>query len=77
MNELKHLSKLESFALPSNNPYERRDLIVGLDNKRKRTSREKELKKLKEQIEKEQDLDIKQELKKGNIVKIIESSLDY
>ncbi|HEY9398390.1 MAG TPA: hypothetical protein VIP29_00685 [Nitrososphaeraceae archaeon] len=71
------MSKLESFALPSNNPYERRDLIVGLDNKRKRTSREKELKKLKEQIEKEQDLDIKQELKKGNIVEIIESSLDY
>ena len=36
------------------------------------------MKKLKEQIEKEKDIDIKQELKKGNIVTIIEDSLrDY
>ena len=32
------------------------------------------MKKLKEQIEKEKDIDIKQELKKGNIVTIIEDS---
>ena len=35
------------------------------------------MKKLKEQIEKEKDPDIKLELRKGNIVEIIESSLDY
>ena len=36
------------------------------------------MKKLKEQIEKEKDIDIKQELKKANIVTIIEDSLrDY
>jgi len=35
------------------------------------------MKKLKEQIEKEKDLDIKQELKKGNIVEIIEDTMNY
>jgi hypothetical protein len=35
------------------------------------------MKKLRESIEKEKDLDIKQELKKGNIVTIIEDVLDY
>jgi transcription antitermination factor NusG len=35
------------------------------------------MKKLKEQIEKEKDKDIQAELRKGNIVEIIESSFDY
>jgi hypothetical protein len=48
INELKHTSKLESFAIPSDNPYERRDMVIGLDNKRKLTNREKELEKLRE-----------------------------
>lgn len=77
INDLKHSNKLESFAIPSDNPYERKNMVVGLDNKVKLNPRQKEIEKLKEQIEKEKDLDIKQELKKGNIVKIIEDSLDY
>jgi len=73
-NELKHISKLESFAVTSDNPYERRDLVIGLDNKIKLTSKENELKKLRERIDSEIDEDIKQELKKGNVVTIVEDS---
>jgi hypothetical protein len=42
-NELKHISKLESFAVTSDNPYERRDLVIGLEIKIKLTSKENEL----------------------------------
>jgi hypothetical protein len=48
---------------------------VGLDNKNRK--KENKFEKLRKEIEKERDIDIKQELKKGNIVTIIDSSLDY
>jgi hypothetical protein len=55
--------------------------ITGLGNKsneRKLTESQKRMKKLKEQIEKEKDIDIKNELKKGLTVNVIEDSLtDY
>jgi hypothetical protein len=35
------------------------------------------MQRVKDKIEREKDLVIKQELKKGNIVEIIEDSLDY
>jgi hypothetical protein len=38
------------------------------------TSKENELKKLRERIDSEIDEDIKQELKKGNVVTIVEDS---
>jgi hypothetical protein len=38
--------------------------------------KENKFEKLRKEIEKEKDEDIKQELKKGNIVTIVESSLD-
>jgi hypothetical protein len=50
--------------------------ITGLGNKsneRKLTESQKQFQKLKEQIEKEKDSDIKAELKKGNIVTIVGS----
>ena len=49
-----------------------------IDNKTTRlTERERQFNALKDKIEQEKDLDIKQELKKGNIVTIIEDSMDY
>lgn len=48
---------------------------MGLDNKNRK--KENKFEKLRKEIEKERDIDIKQELKKGNIVTIIDSSLDY
>jgi hypothetical protein len=48
---------------------------VDLDNKNRK--KENKFEKLRKEIEKENDLDIKQELKKGNIVTIIDSTLDY
>lgn len=74
INELQRQSKLESFTVPPQMPYEPRNMVVGLDNKRKKTPREKELKRLKERIEREEEPDIKRELRKGNIVtKILDS----
>lgn len=49
--------------------------LIGLDNKKKR--KENKFEKLRKEIEKEKGIDIKNELKKGSIVEIIESSLDY
>lgn len=42
INEFKHSSKLESFAVPSDNPYEGKNIIMGLDNKVKRTGRQRD-----------------------------------
>ena len=53
---------------------------TGLGNKsnpRKLTDSQKKMKRLKEQIEKEKDPEVKAEVKKGNIVTIIEDSMDY
>ena len=64
------------FVEPSDNPFDSGQSITGLGNKsngRKLTESQKKMKELKEQIEKEKDLDIKQELKKGNIVEVIEN----
>jgi hypothetical protein len=40
-------------------------------------SKENKFEKLRKEIQKEKDPDIRAELKRGNIVEIIESSLDY
>jgi hypothetical protein len=73
--ELKKESKLKDFVETSDNPFDSGQSITGLGNKsstRKLTESQKKMKKLKERIEKEKDIDIKQELKKGNEVSIIE-----
>ena len=77
--EHKKESKLKDFVETSDNPFDSGH-ITGLGNKsneRKLTESQKEMKRLKEQIEKEKDIDIKQELKRGNTVTIIEDSFDY
>ena len=58
----------------SDNPLYQDKTIVGLDNKKHKKENKSE--KLRKEIEKEKDKDIKQELRKGNIVKITEDRLD-
>jgi hypothetical protein len=62
---------------PSSNRFDQGKIITGLDNKRKKTPIQKQRQKLKDRIEQEKDQDIKRVLSKGNIVQIIEDSLDY
>jgi hypothetical protein len=50
---------LKDFVETSSNPFDQGKSIVGLDNKIKKTPRQKEKQKLKERIEQEKDEDIK------------------
>lgn len=63
---------MKDFVATSSNPFDQGKSIVGLDNKIKKTPRQKEKQKLKERIEQEKDEDIKRELRKWNIVNIIQ-----
>jgi ribosomal protein L7/L12 len=51
--------------------------LVGIGNKEKKSPFQKQMQKLRERIEREEDEDIKRELRKANLVTIIEDSLDY
>jgi hypothetical protein len=51
--------------------------LLGIGNKEKRSPFQKQMQKLRERIEREEDEDIKRELRKANLVTIIEDSLDY
>jgi len=50
---------------------------LGLGNKRPQNRYQKERERLLKRIEMEKDEDIKRELRKGNIVYVIEDSMDY
>lgn len=61
----------------SDNFWDQGKNVTGLGNKsnpRKLTDSQKKMQRLKESIEKEKDPDIRQELKKGNTVTIMEDS---
>ena len=76
INQLKKESKLESFAVPSSNQFdENRSIVMGLENKRKLTRRQRHLENLKERIAKEKDPEIREALRRGSIVTIIEDSM--
>jgi hypothetical protein len=49
--------------------------LVGLDNKNR--NKENKFEKIRKGIEKQKDEDIKRELRRGNILTIIEGSFDY
>ncbi|MGI0021981.1 MAG: hypothetical protein ACRD9Q_03870 [Nitrososphaeraceae archaeon] len=65
-------SKLQDFVELSSNPFEQDKSILGLGNKKPKSSYERQRQKLLEGIEKEKDEDIKRELRKGNLVEVIE-----
>jgi len=80
--ETKIESKIQDFTEISNNPHDQGKVIVGLYNvtkgKSKQTDLRRRIKRLKEEIDKEKDPDIKAELKKGlTVTKIVEDSFDY
>jgi hypothetical protein len=72
---LKKEPEIKDFVETSDNPFHQCRNVVGLDNKNRK--KENKFEKLRKEIEKEKDKDIKQELKKGNIVKVIENGSDY
>jgi hypothetical protein len=73
--ELKKESKTKDIVEVTDNSWDQGKNIVGLGNKKHK--KENKFEQRRKEIEKEKDLDIKQELKKGNIVTIIEDSMDY
>ena len=75
--ETKKESKLQDFVEVSDNPFNAVQSITGLGNKRPKTSYQKQRQRVLDRIEKEKDPDIKRELRKGNLVEIIENSVDY
>ncbi|CAN5447969.1 hypothetical protein BH18THE1_BH18THE1_11690 [soil metagenome] len=69
--------KLQDFIDVSSNPFYQGKAIVGLGNKKPEISYQKERQRVLKRIEVEKDEDIKRELRKGNIVYVIEDSMDY
>ena len=61
----------------SDNPFDEGKFIIGLGNKAKKFRFQKERKRLLDRIDQEKDEDIKRELRRGNIVTIIEDSMVY
>jgi hypothetical protein len=73
--ELKKESKIKDTIETTRNPFDEKNLITPVHDPKTKTSRE--LEKLRERINSETDEVIKRELKQGNIVTIIEDSMDY
>lgn len=71
--EAKKESKLQDFVEVSSTQFDRGNKIVGLGNKKPKLSYQKQRQKLLDRIDKEKDEDVKRELRKGNIVEIIET----
>ena len=69
--EAKKESKLQHFVRTSSNPFDQGKLITGIGNKLIKTPFQEQRQKRKDRIEQEKDEDIKQELRKGNIVTVI------
>jgi hypothetical protein len=70
--EAKKGSKLQDFVGTSSNPFDQGKSITGIGNKLIKTPFQEQTQKLKDRIEIEKDEDIKRELRKGNIVTVIE-----
>ncbi len=71
---LKKESEISSDFTATDDPSDIGGSIVGLGNKRRLTPREKEMQSLRDRIDAEPDEDIKNELRKGNTVEIIEDN---
>jgi hypothetical protein len=83
--EAKKESKLQDFVETSDNPFDVGETITGLDNKCSIKDYNKNFKKKKKELEdklsripdEDEDEDIKDEIRKENIVTIIGDSFDY
>lgn len=72
--EAKKESMLQDFVETVDNPFEQGKSIVDLGNKGTKNKYQKIRERLQERIENEPKLDIKEEIRKGNIDKIIDNS---
>jgi hypothetical protein len=77
INEVMRERRLIGMLDPTKNAFDSMPSVIGLGNKNKLSASEKARQKLLERIEKEKDEEIKRELRRGNVVNIIENSLDY
>lgn len=68
---------MQDFVETSDNPFDKGKSITGLGIKVKKSPLKRQMQKLKDRVEEEKDEDIKRELRKGNIVQIIENAFDY
>jgi hypothetical protein len=68
---------LQDFVEVSSNPFDHGKTITGLDNKKPKSSYQKQRQKLLDRIDQEKDEEIKEALRKGNTVEIIEDSMNY
>ncbi len=75
--ETKTESKLEDFVETSNDPFGQGKTMMGNENKKKLTPRQKEIKRLKDEADKQKDPEIRAALKRGLDVYIIEDSMNY
>ena len=73
--EQKFESEIEDVIESADNPHDVGPTVVGNENK-KRKGRKSDIQRLKERIEQEKDEDIKRELTSGNIVTVMEDSLN-
>jgi len=76
--EVKTEASIEDFAQITDNPFDEGKTVVGLNNitrgRTKTTDLHKRIKRMKQEIDKEKDQDIKKELRKGNTVTIVEDT---
>ena len=72
--EVKKEAKLQDFVETTTNPFDQGKNIVALSNKGRKNKYQKMRQRLQERIDNECDLDIKEEIRKGNIDKIIDDS---
>jgi hypothetical protein len=75
--EAKKEGKLQDFVETTDNPFDQGKSITGIGNKVTKTPFKKQMQKLKDRIEQEKDEDIKREVRRGNIVTIIEDAFGY
>lgn len=75
--EARKESKFQDYVETPDNPFDKGKSITGLGKKVKKSPLKRQIKKLKDTVEEEKDEDIKRELRKGNIVLIIENTFDY
>lgn len=75
--EARKESKFQDYVQTPDNPFVKDKSITGLGNKVKKSPLKRQMRKLKDTEEEEKDEDIKRELRKGNIVLVIENAFDY
>ena len=67
--------KIKGIIETINNPFDNEEHVTLLGNKKKKTERERERQKILDRIEGEKDEDLKEVLRHGNTVEIIQGSL--